>query len=243
MNIIKLDAIDSTNDYLKSLLSSMSVKNFTIVTANYQLKGRGQMGSSWYSKNSKNLICSLYLSNTYAGFINQFHISIVVSLAIKKTLDDFNIPKISIKWPNDIMSGNKKVCGILIENLVNKNKIKDIIIGIGLNVNQTDFSNLPNASSLKKIMGVNYNIEEIINKIYENIQYYLSFFFKSRLDLLNDTYKNSIYRVNKPSTFVLDNQKAISGFIRGVDELGKLVLEIEDNKIVSFGIKEISLVN
>ena len=113
--------------------------------------------------------------------INQFHISIVVSLAIKKTLDDFNIPKISIKWPNDIMSGNKKVCGILIENLVNKNKIKDIIIGIGLNVNQTDFSNLPNASSLKKIMGVNYNIEEIINKIYENIQYYISFFFNSIL--------------------------------------------------------------
>ena len=243
MNIIKLDAIDSTNDYLKTLLSKMSVKNFTIVSANYQANGKGQMGSLWHSEKFKNLMCSIYLSNNYACFLNQFHISIVVSLAVKKSLNDFNIPKISIKWPNDIMSGNKKVCGVLIENLVNKNKIKDIIVGIGLNVNQTKFNNLPNASSLKNITGIHYNIEELINKIFQNIKFYLSIFKKSEFVSLNDLYINGLYRINKPSTFSLKNQKTISGFIRGVDDLGKLLVEIEDNNIVSFDIKEISIVN
>ena len=153
MNIIKLSAIDSTNDYLKNLLLKNTLENYTIVTAEFQHKGKGQMGGEWKSEPSKNLICSIYLNNSTIKLNNQFSINMVVCLAIKKSLNKFNIPQLSVKWPNDIMSGSLKLCGILIENSVKNNSIQDIIIGIGMNVNQMEFNNLPNATSIKKISG------------------------------------------------------------------------------------------
>ena len=142
MNIIKLNAIDSTNDYLKNLLDKKPVINYTVVTANFQNKGKGQMGGFWESEAGKNLICSVYLSNSIIKLSNQFVINIIVCLAIKKSLHKFNIPQLSVKWPNDIMSGSSKICGVLIENIIKNSSIQDIIIGIGLNVNQTIFKNL-----------------------------------------------------------------------------------------------------
>ena len=159
MNIIKLNAIDSTNDYLKNLLDKKPVINYTVVTANFQNKGKGQMGGFWESEAGKNLICSVYLSNSIIKLSNQFVINIIVCLAIKKSLHKFNIPQLSVKWPNDIMSGSSKICGVLIENIIKNSSIQDIIIGIGLNVNQTIFKNSPNATSIKKINGNFYNTD------------------------------------------------------------------------------------
>ena len=157
MNIIKLSAIDSTNDYLKNLLLKNTLENYTIVTAEFQHKGKGQMGGEWKSEPSKNLMCSIYLNNSTIKLSNQFSINMVVCLAIKKSLNKFNIPQLSVKWPNDIMSGSSKLCGVLIENIVKSKSIQNIIIGIGLNVNQTEFNNLPKASSIKQISGKRYN--------------------------------------------------------------------------------------
>ena len=130
MNIIKLSAIDSTNDYLKNLLLKKTLENYTIVTAEFQHKGKGQMGGEWKSEPSKNLMCSIYLNNSTIKLSNQFSINMVVCLAIKKSLNKFNIPQLSVKWPNDIMSGSSKLCGVLIENIVKNNSIQNIIIGI-----------------------------------------------------------------------------------------------------------------
>ena len=109
MNIIKLNAIDSTNDYLKNLLVKKTLDNYTIVTAEFQYKGKGQVGGVWESQVSKNLMCSIYLSNPTIKLNNQFDINMIVCLAIKKSLNKFNIPQISVKWPNDIMSGSFKL--------------------------------------------------------------------------------------------------------------------------------------
>ena len=91
MNIIKLNAIDSTNDYLKNLLVKKALDNYTIVTAEFQYKGKGQVGGVWESEASKNLMCSIYISNSTIKLNNQFDINMIVCLAIKRSLNKFNI--------------------------------------------------------------------------------------------------------------------------------------------------------
>ena len=243
MNIIKLNAIDSTNDYLKNLLDKKPIIDYTVVTANFQNKGKGQMGSFWESESGKNLICCVYLSNSFIKLSNQFVINIIVCLAIKKSLHKFNIPQLSVKWPNDIMSGSSKICGVLIENIVKNSSIQDIIIGIGLNVNQTIFKNSPNATSIKTINGKFYNTEEILFEIISNIKSYYTFLEKDNLSYLYKLYDDNLYRVNKVSMFRLADEKLVSGFISGVNEFGMLKIIMEDNLEKTFGIKEISIVN
>ena len=211
MNIIKLSAIDSTNDYLKNLLLKNTLENYTIVTAEFQHKGKGQMGGEWKSEPSKNLMCSIYLNNSTIKLSNQFSINMVVCLAIKKSLNKFNIPQLSVKWPNDIMSGSSKLCGVLIENIVKSKSIQNIIIGIGLNVNQTEFNNLPNASSIKQISGKHYNTDEILIEIVKDVKFYFNFLNKKNLIQLQKLYEANLYRLNKVSMFKLADSNLVSG--------------------------------
>ena len=243
MNIIKLSAIDSTNDYLKNLLLKNTLENYTIVTAEFQHKGKGQMGGEWKSEPSKNLMCSIYLNNSTIKLSNQFSINMVVCLAIKKSLNKFNIPQLSVKWPNDIMSGSLKLCGVLIENIVKNKSIQNIIIGIGLNVNQTEFNNLPNASSIKQISGKHYNTDEILIEIVKDVKFYFNFLNKKKPIELQKLYEANLYRLNKVSMFKLADSNLVSGYIRGIKEDGRLKITMENDLEKDFGIKEISLVN
>ena len=161
MRIIKLNAIDSTNSYLKKLCTTEPVSDYTAVIAENQTQGRGQMGTIWNSESSKNLTFSVFKELSDFQFEAPFYISMVVALSLLKTLDALSIPRLSVKWPNDILSADKKICGVLIENVIKQNAIKASIIGIGINVNQITFENLPQASSLKAISGKEYDLNEL----------------------------------------------------------------------------------
>ena len=143
MHIIKLNAIDSTNSYLRQLCTKNKLEDYTIVTAKTQTKGRGQMGTFWHVQEGKNLTCSVFKRFDKFPVDHSFYISIVTSLAIVRALHRFNVPKLRVKWPNDILSEEKKICGILIENIVKQSQLEASVIGIGLNVNQSEFQNLP----------------------------------------------------------------------------------------------------
>ena len=135
MNIIKLDAIESTNDYLKST----DFNNPQVVYTYNQYKGKGQRGNKWMSEPGKNLAFSIKIFPKNFDIKDQFKINVIFSILIFNTLKSLQIPDIKIKFPNDIMSGNKKICGILIELKVKGIEIDNIIIGFGLNVNQENF--------------------------------------------------------------------------------------------------------
>ena len=210
MNIIKLDAIDSTNNYLKKMILDKGIIDYTVVTAKFQIQGKGQLGTKWESEHSKNLICSVYKKNINIKVQDQFVISALISLALIKTLRKINLSNLYVKWPNDIMSDNKKICGILIENIVKENYIKDIVIGIGLNVNQTIFNNLPNATSIKNLIGSTSNIDEILNDLVKNIKYYFNKLDKSSINTILKKYEDALFRINKPSTFMKLYLAAIS---------------------------------
>ena len=243
MNIIKLNAIDSTNNYLKKIILDEGISDYTVVTAKFQTEGKGQLGTKWDSEDSKNLICSVYKKDINIKAQDQFVISALVSLALIKTLRKANLSNLHIKWPNDIMSDNKKICGILIENIVKENYIKDSVIGIGLNVNQTIFNNLPNATSIKNLLGTSYSKDEILNDLVKNIEFFFNELEKASINSIFKTYEDALFRINVPSTFKNSKGDIFSGYIKGVNKLGKLKVMLEDNLIESYDLKEISMLN
>jgi len=240
MQLIKLDAIDSTNEFLKGLASNQSLENFTVVTAENQTKGKGQMGSVWVSEPSKNLIMSILVVDFVTDINQIFNINIVVSVSIIQVLQDLNIPELSIKWPNDIMSYNKKIGGILIENSIKSDGSINSIVGLGLNVNQMNFENLPKASSLAVICNSTFDKEEILLKIIENLKQNIDLWFHNS-DYFWSFYTNTLFKKGIPMPFEDQNQKNFMGIIQGVSPIGKLEILLEDDSISEFDIKEIQM--
>ncbi|AUP80436.1 biotin--[acetyl-CoA-carboxylase] ligase [Flavivirga eckloniae] len=241
MLIVKLNAIDSTNSYLRKLSAEEIVEDYTTIIAEKQTQGRGQMGTVWDSQPSKNLTFSVFKDVSRTQLEDPFYISIVTSLALLKTLQFFSISRLSVKWPNDILSEDKKICGILIENVIKQNKINASIIGIGLNVNQTKFENLPKASSLKIISGKVFNLDEIVHVILKNLEFYFDLMEKEQYDILKSEYEAYLFRKNKPSTFKDEEGLVFSGFIKGVSESGNLQVLLEDDIMEEFDLKTITL--
>ena len=130
--IIKVNATRSTNDRVKMLIKSKKIESGDIVVAKYQYGGRGQNTNKWYSSYGKNLLCSILYRPLDVNANQIFCINQVVSLAVLKTIRKFNKEKCFIKWPNDIMSVNKKISGILVENTLSLNQVNYSIIGVGM---------------------------------------------------------------------------------------------------------------
>lgn len=240
MKLIKLDAIDSTNEFLKALSNKENLENFTVVTAENQTKGKGQMGSEWSSEVGKNLIMSILIKD-YLFDINQiFNLNIAVSLAVIETLESINIPDLSIKWPNDILSYNKKIGGILIENSIKSDGTILSVVGLGLNVNQTNFDNLPKASSLAAICERFFDKEELLFLIVENLEKKLNEWNK-KATVFWDNYTNRLFKKGVPMAFSDQNNQNFMGIIQGVSAIGKLQILLEDDRIAEFDIKEIQM--
>ncbi|MEL6919130.1 MAG: biotin--[acetyl-CoA-carboxylase] ligase [Bacteroidota bacterium] len=241
MQIIKLDATDSTNLYLKKLMASHTLEDYTVVTAKKQLKGRGQMGTIWQSEKDKNLTFSVLKKYNDVHITHRFFLNICVSLAIYDSLKYFHVPDIRIKWPNDIMSGSSKICGILIENILNGQNIQASIIGVGLNVNQTEFKGLNGVSSLKLLLGGHFNLEEVLHKILDNLKQYFSLSNEKPWEYFSNSYQRLLFRKDKPSTFKNKSGELFMGFIKGVSPEGKLLVNLEDMVLKEFDLKEIQL--
>ncbi|WP_194765810.1 biotin--[acetyl-CoA-carboxylase] ligase [Tamlana sp. I1] len=241
MCIIKLNAIDSTNSYLRSLYASQTVKDFTAVIAEKQTNGRGQMGAKWASQEAKNLTFSVFKDAESLQIEKPFAMSMVTALALRKALQIFAIPQLSVKWPNDILSANKKICGVLIENVIKQSQIAASIIGIGLNVNQINFENLPKASSLKKITGTTYDLDELARTILNYLKDYFKVLNNEGFEVIKAEYESYLFRKNKPSTFKDAEGLLFSGFIKGVSNNGHLQILLEDNIIKTFDLKEVTL--
>ena len=240
MKLIKLDAIDSTNEFLKGLSSKQSIENFTVVTAENQTNGKGQMGAVWNSEPSKNLIMSVFVDNFFTNNNQVFDINIVVTLAIIQALEILKIPELSIKWPNDIMSYNKKIGGVLIENTFKSNGNINSIIGLGLNVNQMDFENLPKASSMAVIFKTTFDKQEIIFMIVEKIEQNSSLWSQNS-EAMRVSFTNRLFKKGIPMPFSDQNNKKFMGIIQGVSDIGKLEVLLEENSVSEYEIKEIQM--
>ena len=240
MNIIKLSAINSTNDYLKELSSAQYVENFTIVTAESQTSGRGQMGAQWASEPGKNLTFSVLVKDLLLDINEIFGLNAAVAISVMHALEIFPIPNLCIKWPNDILAGNKKIGGILIENSIKNNGEIYSVIGIGLNVNQATFDGLAKASSMALVSGRVYDKEAIMIAIAENLKRSIAALMHRDTAAIWQKYHNKLYKKDVPMPFEKDGHKFM-GIIRGVSKTGSLMVQAEDDSIAEYGIKEVQL--
>lgn len=168
MKIAVYDSLASTNTFLRE--NPQAEPPMTIVCARTQSAGRGQRGNSWESEPGKNITCSLLFHPRDILPRQQFAISEAVALAVADTLGRYGI-EVSVKWPNDIYCGDKKICGILIEHSVSSVGIERTIAGIGLNVNQLQFlSDAPNPVSMVQLTGCEYDVMEVTEALGESLE-------------------------------------------------------------------------
>ena len=149
------------------------------------------------------------------------------SIGRKKRLKSFGIPYVSIKWPNDILSENKKICGLLIENLYRGKKFEASVVGIGLNVNQINFGELSRASSMRLCSGRAFNLEEVLQQILSNLDQ----IFESKMSVLVTfkTYNKALFGLGEQRTFLEDGKEFLAT-VEEVNQQGDLVLKTADNK-------------
>ncbi len=245
MNIIKLNATESTNSFLKDLSVNSDISNYTVVVTDKQTSGRGQMNTKWISEDKKNLLCSIYVRFHNLKIHNQVYLNFAIAIAIREALVTFNLPNLTIKWPNDILSGKKKVCGILIENILKGNTIDASIIGIGINVNQEVFpDDIPNASSIKNTTGSEYQIEEVLSEVVKKIEEKVFLLSTEEFKTLEEEYHKVLYKKNIPSMFKDTEDVVFMGKILKVNTSnGQLLIELPDETVKSFHLKEVTFIS
>ena len=225
-----IEETDSTNRWMWE----NGVGNLVVV-ADYQTAGKGCGTNSWESERGKNLLFSVMINPEELQAKNQFIITQVVSVALCKTLESL-LQQVSIKWPNDIYVGDRKICGVLIENRLAGRMIKDSIIGIGLNVNQQEFkSDAPNPVSIKQLTGQDTDREEL-----------LKVFLKELNECCKSTtiiadYRNRLYRREGLHTYKTGNE-TFKASIVGVKDDGRLVLHDENGIAHIYRFKEVQFV-
>jgi len=237
--IFKYDAVNSTNDLLLKWAESKTIGSGSIIWALNQYMGRGQHGRVWESKPGDNLTFSMLIRHENLKAMDQFIFNKAISVALLKSLQIVS-PKIKIKWPNDIYLNGKKIAGILIENSVKGKYLDYSVVGIGVNVNQRKFpASLTNASSLINESELNLDLQSLLNQIADHIEFFINFLYKNKHKDILDVYLKHLYRKDVVSVFK-KNGKTFNGIIRGVDDFGRIRIELDNDKIVCFGNGEIS---
>ena len=232
---IILSDVDSTNNFAAKLVNDGSIGHGSVIMAENQWNGRGQQGSLWQSDPHLNLLFSLVLSSKELHKINPICINWYVSICIIDFLNRKNL-NAQIKWPNDILIDRKKVSGILIENKFVGSALKYSIIGVGINVNQTDFNEL-NATSMKLHTSLDYTIVDLLDDFIFCLSENEHLLFSLRHDDLKQKYLDSLDGLGEHRNFQKDSGP-FEAYLSGVDDIGRLILEV-DGKQLLFQNKEI----
>ena len=235
-NNIILKQGGSTNSYALELKSTAVFKEGLVVTADFQTGGKGQRGKEWESNRGENLLLSAVIESNIS-IDNQFDLNILSSIASMDCLKSYDIDS-QIKWPNDILVNKCKIAGILIQNLISRNRITHTIIGIGLNINQIEFTNFYfSATSIQKELGAVINIADVKDSLLNALQLRLESY---RLNSnLKEEYLSNLFQKDKVATFESSNQKFM-GIIRGVTKSGLLQIETE-NSLKEFNLQEVKM--
>ncbi len=236
--IYRLDCVDSTNNFAAKLINDHICQNGAVILADAQTAGKGQMGNTWESAHSCNLLCSIVWKPDNLSVSEQSKISWMICLALHKLLLRFGIDS-SIKWPNDIFVGTQKIAGILIENQLEGKHISWVIAGIGLNVNQLQFES-PNATSVGLQLGTSIQVKTVLNELIAILNGYLQQW--GRLEsTLKSTFEALLY-LKDELAFYKDSAGEFEGKIIGIQEDGRLIIEVnEENK--SYALKELQFLS
>ena len=239
--IIRLQKTDSTNNYLHALARPEQLGEGSVVWAEFQTAGRGQIGNSWESAEGENLTFSVVLYPTFLLANRQFLISQITALSVKQTLDRY-VDDITVKWPNDIYWRDRKICGMLIENDLSGQFIYSSILGIGININQKEFkSNAPNPVSLYQIIGKRTDRENFLQEFLERLYANYLLLLQEKEVLIQEAYRQSLYR-REGFYLYEDANGRFEAAIEEIEPSGYLHLRLRDNTIRRYEFKEVRFV-
>jgi BirA family biotin operon repressor/biotin-[acetyl-CoA-carboxylase] ligase len=239
--IIILSEVGSTNNYANRLIMSKAAEEGTVVMTHFQGNGRGQASNRWESEKGKNLLMSIILFPGFLPAANQFLLSKVAGLSILEFLQR-EVKDVTIKWPNDIYVGNKKIAGILIENSIKGNFLSSSVIGIGLNLNQGEFlSDAPNPVSLKQLSGKEYQVEDVMHEILKLFFIWYKRLQQGNMEKIDLTYFSQLYRKEEWEIYSREGYQ-FEAKIVGIGEFGQLILQKRDETTRAYMFKEIEFV-
>lgn len=248
-----LDEVDSTNSEV--LRHIQDYDNLSVVAAVNQSAGRGQRGNSWHARTGENLTFSMLLKYGPGSLeplraSRQFLLTQAASLGVSDYIGSKGIDS-RIKWPNDIYVRSRKICGMLIENILDGEYLSSSVIGIGLNVNQSDFPpQLVNPTSMKKVTGIGYDLKDELRDLCGYIVRRLPLPLQPSdegrgaawTDLVSD-YTGRLYRFGEWHDFAnCLSDEIFEGKIVGVTDLGRLLIKTRKGEIKEFAFKEISYI-
>lgn len=241
------DSIDSTNSEARRRLPANA--KMSVYAAKFQTAGRGQRGNKWSSAAGQNLTFSVLLNFTHPqmpdlAVRNQFLLSIAAALSVSDLLRKLNIRN-SIKWPNDIYIGRRKVCGMLIENIVGNTGLEHSIIGIGLNLNQTEFPpELVNPTSVLVSSGLRTVPEDVLDDFLDIFSGYMSYLSVIEgINEIRNKYVSKLFGLGASREYhdCLRNID-FTGTIKGISEEGLLLMEMPDKTVTNYSFKEVSYI-
>ena len=238
-NLITLKSVDSTNDYLKyQLAKSEPLPEGTVILAEDQFAGRGQFDNKWISQPGKNLTFSILLSPVFLEPIKQFSLNIAVSLGINDTISSFIGCDCKIKWPNDIYFKDKKIGGVLIENILQGSKWKYAIVGIGINVNQIEFDErITNITSLSQILGKEIPLNPLLSALFASINVRYNQLKGNDFENHIQEYKKNLYRYGSLHTYE-SNGIPFEGMISNIKPEGQIEITVGE-EVKTFSLKEV----
>lgn len=235
---IYVEQTSSTNSYMLQLSATDRLPEGSVVATGYQSHGRGQGNHFWESEPRKNLIFSMVLYPASLKGAHQFRLSLAVSLAVYDFVSQY-VENVSVKWPNDVYVGDKKIAGILIENFIEGSYLNKSIIGIGVNINQKIFaSNAPNPVSLRQLTGNEYDLNVCLDRLTGCIATRYRMALSSRIRILHADYLQHLYRFGQLSRFHVAD-RSFEAVITGINRYGMLEMITADREQKTFGFGEV----
>ncbi len=240
MELYRIEKGSSSNSVALEMLEKQDIKEGSVIWVNEQTGGRGQGSNKWHSEAGKNLTVSIILKPHFLKAEDQFYLSKAMALAVADYTGLF-ASDVSIKWFNDILIHGKKVAGILIENTWQGNKIKDSVIGIGLNLNQDKFpADLPQAISLIMSTGVAFHLEESLKMLYSLVMTRYLQVKDKEFSLLDKDYHKILFGLSEKKKFYNEGG-AFEAVIMEVEPSGFIRLKHNDGRIASYGMHDIRM--
>ncbi len=231
----------STNDELSGLVKKNSLKEGTVIYTDFQSKGKGQRGNKWIAGSGKNLLMSLLLLPENLSVQNQYYLNLTVGLAAVETIESLIGEPVCLKWPNDIYIGRNKIGGILTETSIKLSCIESAIIGIGLNINQDDIP-VPKSTSLLLESNRFHQVMDVMELLLCKMEKWYEALQQERLDTIIEAYYSKLMWLNKWHKFQSDG-KRFNGKIKGIDNYGRLMIELEHNIRQTFNLKEVEFID
>ncbi len=238
-SIITIDRLESTQSYLTELSNKTELQEGIVINALSQFKGVGQFENKWESESGKNLTFSLLLKPRFLNPASQFLLTQVLSLAISDYLLTQTDKPVSIKWPNDIYIGKKKICGILVKNQLLGTTFENSFCGIGLNVNQEIFPPLPNPTSLFLETGKYFDLNEVLKAVLESINLRYNQLKEGKIETLERDYMKRLLYKDVFAAYIYKGVD-IEARIYDVNEYGHLLLKDREGNDICCELKEIS---